>query len=180
MFAAEDETLHRLVAVKVFRLAEASPDSALRIASESRTLAAMRHPGLIAIYDVGTDESPGMGPCGYIVMELVAGPSLSRRLDDGPLSPAQTADVGAQIAAALAHVHAAKVMHRDVKPANVLLGRRTDGAHGYAAKLADFGIARQEDATRLTMDGLAVGTPNYLSPEQLRGHELGRQRTSTP
>src|SRR6185312_17391913 len=106
----------------------------------------------------------------YLVMELVAGPSLAAQLRAGPLNPAQTAALAGRLAATLAYVHASGVVHRDVKPANILLEPTPDG--GFAPRLADFGVARLVDSTRLTQAGMTVGTANYLSPEQAMGESV--------
>jgi serine/threonine protein kinase len=102
----------------------------------------------------------------YLVLELVPGPTLAQRLADRTLTPAQTAAVGTQVGAALDYVHGRGVVHRDVKPANILF-------NDSVAKLADFGIARAVDGPRLTEHGTAVGTANYLSPEQVKGGDVG-------
>ena len=103
----------------------------------------------------------------FVVTDLVEGPTLARRIRDGALEPGEVRRLGAQLAAGLAHVHDAGVVHRDVKPANVLLG---DGTH---ARLADFGIAVAIDGTVATETGCVVGTVAYLSPEQARGETVG-------
>jgi serine/threonine protein kinase len=127
------------------------------------------------VLDGGTAERPGLaGVPGataaghpFLVMELVDGPTLAAALREGPLDPGRAAAVGVQLAGALAYVHAYDVVHRDVKPGNVLLG--SDGR----VKLADFGIARLiGDTVRHTRTGTAIGTAAYLSPEQVEGAEV--------
>ena len=115
------------------------------------------------VYDAGTDDAGRP----WVVMELVLGETLADALRRGPLEPVRTAEVGRVLAEALAHVHAEGLVHRDVKPANVLLGR--DGR----VRLTDFGIARLVDAARVTATGLTVGTAGYLSPEQVTGSHVG-------
>ena len=116
--------------------------------------------------DSGIDGSVEGGRA-FVVTDLVEGPTLARRIRDGVLDPADVRRIGAQLAAALAHVHATDVVHRDVKPANVLLG------DGTQARLADFGIAVAIDGTVATEAGCVVGTAAYLSPEQARGQLVG-------
>jgi serine/threonine protein kinase len=173
VFGARDEVLGRAVAVKMFRFDTALGEQRGRIDAEMRLLASLHHPGLVAIYDAGVLENGETEGTPYLVMELVNGPSLSERLDSGPLGDADTARLGADLAGSLAHIHAAGIVHRDVKPANILLGAPTAAGTRHAVKLADFGIARMVDTTRLTVDGLTIGTPNYLSPEQAVGGEVG-------
>jgi tRNA A-37 threonylcarbamoyl transferase component Bud32 len=171
VYAAEDEVLGRPVAVKVFRVDAATGAEGRRIDAESRMLASFTHPGLVTVYDAGTCVVGGeLSP--FMVMELVNGPSLRRCLDDGPLGPEPTALLGAELAAALVHVHARGIVHRDVKPANILLTTNPgDGARA-SVKLADFGIARAVEAARLTTDGSTIGTANYLSPEQVESGDV--------
>jgi serine/threonine protein kinase len=154
-----DTRLDREVAIKVFRGVE--PVDRQRFDHEMRLLAGLRHPGLVEVYDGGED-----GDVGFIVLQLADGPSLADRLRDGPLGPEETDELVRTLAAALAHVHDQGIVHRDVKPSNVL--STGDGRW----LLGDFGIARLIDATRLTATGLAIGTPTYLAPEQLQGHPL--------
>ena len=162
VFRGDDEVLGRPVAVKVFRFDAGARDER-RIDTEVRTLAGLDHPGLVTIFDAG------IGPEPYLVMELVSGPSLALRLNAGTLSPAETAMIGRQLADTLAYVHRQGVVHRDIKPANVLLEQHDS----LVVKLADFGIARLARSPRITLHDTAVGTPNYLSPEQVEGTSAG-------
>ncbi|MDT4959332.1 MAG: eukaryotic-like serine/threonine-protein kinase [Pseudonocardiales bacterium] len=172
VYLARDVVLDRAVAVKLFRPDAAAADQADRYEREARLLAGLSHRGLVAVFDAGIDDSVPDEPKPFLVMELVDGDTLATRVAEGPIPAEQAAALGAQLATALAYVHGRGVVHRDVKPANILL---TDGAAGgpVTAKLTDFGIARLVDSTRMTMHGLTLGTPNYLSPEQVTGGEVG-------
>ncbi|MGH8961926.1 MAG: serine/threonine-protein kinase [Jatrophihabitantaceae bacterium] len=173
VFAAEDEVLRRPVAVKVFRSDAGTGEDPRRLQAEARTLAALRHPGLVMVLDAGAaPERAGELAAPYIVMELITGPTLSQRLTKGPLSALHTAVLGADLGTALAYVHAQGIVHRDVKPANVLFDTPTAAESPFAARLTEFGIARLVDSTRLTMHGMTVGTANYLSPEQARSSDV--------
>ncbi|MFI9009099.1 serine/threonine-protein kinase [Actinosynnema sp. NPDC053489] len=154
-----DVLLRRFVAVKVFRGGEVE---ARRFDNEVRTLAALSHPGLLSVYDVGTCDGTS-----FVVLQLVDGTTLRDRLFDGVFTPAQVRALGHQVADTLAHVHGQRVVHRDVKPANILL----DGSG--TTYLADFGLARSLDAARVTTTNVVVGTASYLAPEQVRGEEVG-------
>ncbi|KQY24507.1 hypothetical protein ASD16_02950 [Cellulomonas sp. Root485] len=175
---AHDVLLERDVAVKLFPAVLHGTDDLLRNRAEIRVLATLSHPGLVTLHDAGTVHGDDGSEQVYLVMELVEGPTLAERLRDGALDVDQTARVGRDVAAALATVHEREIVHRDLKPANILLtsadaldtGRRRGEP---AVKLADFGIARLADATRLTMTGMTLGTMSYLSPEQATGSELG-------
>jgi serine/threonine protein kinase len=154
---ATDLRLGRTVVVKIARTEAVELDTG-RFQNETRLLAGLRHPGLVTLYDAGTvDDRP------YLVMQYVPGGSLAGTLRAGPLPQAQVEAVGVALAEALAYLHEHHVIHRDLKPGNVLLG--ADGR----VYLADFGIARTLDAARVTATGLVIGTPAYLSPEQARG-----------
>jgi serine/threonine protein kinase len=177
VYLARDLVLDRPVAVKVFRTEVSGADRSDRQAvdrfeQEARLLAGLNHPGLVAVYDAGTDASVADHPRPFLVMELVQGATLAHRLEQGPIPADRAALLGADLAVALAHVHGRGVVHRDVKPANILLAAGED-ERVLSAKLTDFGIARLVDSTRMTMDGLTIGTPNYLSPEQATGGEVG-------
>ena len=159
VFEAEDERLHRRVAVKVFRSGPAAHRT--RFDTEVRMLASLDHPGLVRVFDAGEHDGDA-----FVVLELIDGPTLASRLPDGPLPPEEVADLGAALADALAYVHQRGVVHRDVTPTNVLCG--PDGR----PRLADFGIARLVDSTRLTASATAIGTAAYMAPEQVQGHEV--------
>jgi serine/threonine protein kinase len=160
VFRATDRVLQREVAVKVMRETADSETDRQRFTSEARMLAGLSHRNLVMVLDAGTTTDQP-----YLVMELVEGRTLSERA--AALSPDELADVGAQVADALAYAHTKGVVHRDVKPGNVLLG--DDGR----VKLADFGIARLlGDTVRHTRTGHAIGTAAYLAPEQVRGEDI--------
>lgn len=173
VYRGDDQVLRRPVAVKVFRFDTAAGEDRRRIDAEVRTLASLRHPGLVTVFDAGTAEEPGGDATPFLVMELITGPTLSRRLAAGPLTTEQTAELGADLATTLSYVHDTAIVHRDVKPANILLDTTTVGGAEFSAKLTDFGIARLLDSTRLTMHGMTIGTANYLSPEQALGQPAG-------
>ncbi|MFE3258944.1 protein kinase [Nocardia sp. NPDC059091] len=165
VWRAYDIALHREVALKEVR-AEGDAGSAEvqreRVLREARALARITHPNVVAIHHI-VDTPAEKHP--WIVMELVAGGSLADRMDEGPMSPGQAAWVGRGILAGLRAAHAVGVLHRDVKPPNVLL--RTDGS----PVLTDFGIAAVNDLTGLTSTGSVVGSLPYVAPERLQGHE---------
>ncbi len=161
VWRASDTVLHRDVALKAVRSdAEASDVSRERVLREARALARLNHPNVVTIHHiVDTDPHP------WLVMELVSGPSLQERLAAGPMTPVEAARLGRQVLSALRAAHAVGVHHRDVKPANVLL--RADGS----AVLTDFGIAGLRGSTSLTATGELVGSPEYIAPERIRGHD---------
>ncbi|MFJ9416957.1 protein kinase [Streptomyces sp. NPDC101227] len=164
---AVDHRLRRTVAVKTLSAELAQqPEFRTRFRREAHAAAALNHPGVATVHDVGEDDAGG-GIEPYLVMEYVEGRTLSRVLHDGALPVAQAADIAGQVLDALEHSHRHAIVHRDIKPANVMLT-----AAG-AVKVVDFGIAKalSEVATRLTGTGVAVGTPAYLAPEQINGHE---------
>lgn len=164
IYRATDTGLGRDVALKLLRPEYLrDPDFSSRFRQEAQSAASLSHPNVVTVYDYGEDPS---GP--YIVMELVDGEDLATILRrSGPLPPRQVARIGAGVARALAAAHARGLVHRDVKPGNVLL----QGDHAY---LTDFGLSKllDSDASRLTAPGRMVGTAEYLSPEQIRGEPV--------
>lgn len=165
VFRARDTVLARDVAIKLFHTDQADAIEPGRRLSEARVLAAFDHPSLVTLYDARLDAGDHV----YLVMEYVDGPSLQRRIEAGALEPAFVAALLVDLARALAAVHATGVVHRDVKPSNVLLRPTRHSPHGFEAVLADFGVAHLIDATRLTTPGTVIGTAAYLAPEQIRG-----------
>jgi len=160
VFRALDERLARPVAIKLFRGDAA--EELQRHEAEMRTLAQLDHPNLVTVYDAGdADGQP------YLVMQLIEGDTLADELRRGPIGPERTARYGAALADALAYVHAQGFVHRDVKPANVLIA--ADGR----VHLADFGIARLVDSAHVTRTGDVLGTPAYFAPEQVSGGGVG-------
>ncbi|MFI9757094.1 serine/threonine-protein kinase [Streptomyces sp. NPDC051963] len=161
VWRARDTVLHREVALKAVRPdAEASPVVRERVMREARALARLNSPHVVTVHQIIEAE-----PHPWIVMELVPGISLQQRLADGPLDPVEAARIGRQVLSGLRTAHAAGIRHRDVKPANILLG--PDGT----AVLTDFGIAALQGAGTLTATGEFVGSPEYIAPECLRGRD---------
>lgn len=166
---AVDENLGREVAVKLFRPNVTDDDENRRQQTETLLLATLNHPGLVTLLDAGTVQEEDGRTSTFLVMELVDGPDLRRTLKSGPLGPHETASLGADLADALNYVHSNGVIHRDVKPANILLYPQAENDTRLYPKLTDFGIARMTDATVATAHGATIGTANYLSPEQALG-----------
>lgn len=166
VYLARDEALGREVAVKVLRPlgppGERAPSEMVeRFQREAQAVALLSHPSVVRVYDQGVD---GEG-LPYLVMELVDGPTLAERLEqDGPLPLREVRTLGIQIASALGAAHDAGIVHRDVKPSNILCDRARDGLW----KLADFGIAHTADSS-LTITGQFLGTPSFAAPEALEG-----------
>jgi serine/threonine protein kinase len=158
---AWDTHLRRYVALKLFP-ATADATARQRFDSEIHLMAQLSHPNLVSVYDAGDSDS-----LSFVALQLVEGPTLRDRLADGPLDADQTRALGTDLADALTHVHSHCVMHRDVKPSNILLD--LDGM----PYLADFGLARLTGSTRLTKCDEMVGTAAYLAPEQVRGDDVG-------
>lgn len=171
VWRARDNALHRDVALKEVLPPDpaAAPGDSLgeretrqRVLREARALAQLRHPNVVIIHHIiDTPEHPHP----WLVMELVTGGSLADRLSWGPLSVPEAARIGRGVLSALRAAHAVGILHRDIKPGNVLL--RPDGS----PVLTDFGIAAVRDVTSLTMSGSVVGSPEYIAPERLRGEE---------
>ncbi|MBM7769899.1 serine/threonine protein kinase [Actinokineospora baliensis] len=157
---AVDTRLGRSVAVKLFH-PKADGATVSRLETEARLLAGLSHPGVVRVFDVAVDNQRP-----YLVMQLIEGGTLRDRLDGGPLPAGEVAGVGVRLAGILGYVHSRGIVHRDVKPSNVLVDE--EGVY-----LADFGIARALGGARLTSTGHCVGTAAYLSPEQVRGQLAG-------
>ena len=183
VWRARDTRLDRLVAVKRPHPVPESDENPARLAREARAAASINHPNLITVYDFGSDDT---GP--YLVLEFVDGPTLLELSDK--IDAATAMDIGAQVADALTAIHAAGIVHRDVKPANIIMSDR-------GPLLTDFGIASNHDATtQVTDPGTVVATPSYAAPEVLAGNtptpgsdvfslavtidELVRKATTTP
>ena len=160
IYRATDTGLGRDVALKLLRPEYLrDPDFSSRFRQEAQSAASLSHPNIVTVYDYGEDPS---GP--YIVMELIDGEDLATILRrSGTLPPRQVARIGAGVARALAAAHARGLVHRDIKPGNVLIG--TDGQ----VKVVDFGIARAIAEAQVTLPGTTLGSVHYFSPEQARG-----------
>ncbi|HEX8260835.1 MAG TPA: protein kinase [Rubrobacteraceae bacterium] len=166
VFLGRDEVLERPVAVKILNPGHGSTDIGARFRREGRTAARLAHPNIVQVYDAGEGEFEGR-EVSYIVMEYVPGGDLKRLIDEkGPLANDELAKLGADVSSGLAHAHANGVIHRDIKPHNILID-----AYG-RPKLSDFGIARAVDATYATRTGSYLGTALYSAPEQLRGEQV--------
>jgi serine/threonine-protein kinase len=170
VFRARDGQLGRTVAIKVMNMAIAArSDAGERFRREAQAVAALRHPGIVEVHDfaAATEHDPA-----YIVAELIEGPTLRAFLDGrrGRLLPEVAVLIAAQVADALAMAHEHGIVHRDVKPDNVMLEKR-----GAAARvvLTDFGVAHITGLETMTASGALVGSPAYMSPEQARGHDVG-------
>jgi len=163
VWLARDERLERHVAVK--RIPVSGPDAAARAEKEALAAARLSHPAVVSLYEAGRDDRAV-----YLVSELVRGRTLAALLAEGALSDRDVALAGMALCDALAHAHGRGVIHRDVKPGNVLVPEGgADGAHPVAAKLTDFGIARIAGDDALTVTGDVVGTLAYMAPEQAEG-----------
>ncbi|NUT25815.1 MAG: protein kinase [Streptomyces sp.] len=172
VWRAVDEVLDRLVAVKEMRIdgldQEDTRTRRERTLREARATARIDHPNVVRVYDV-VDEGERL----WIVMELVAGRSLERIMaEEGPLGPGEAARIGMGLVAALRQVHARGVLHRDIKPGNVLVEAEAANGRGRVV-LTDFGIAAIQDAKALTMVGMLVGSPDYMAPERVSGRPQG-------
>ncbi|HVA27618.1 MAG TPA: protein kinase, partial [Candidatus Baltobacteraceae bacterium] len=165
VYCGTDTVLRRRVAIKVLRPQYAADDEFVRrFYQEAESAARLSHPNIVNTYDVGRE-----GDTYYIVMELVDGPSLAEVIAaDGKLPEPVAIDYAAQICNGLAYAHRAGLLHRDVKPANILVTKDD------VVKLSDFGIARavSQHTMTLTKPGLVMGSVYYISPEQAQGHDL--------
>jgi len=155
------ESLQREVAIKELLGQQRDKESSSRFRREAMALAGFRHQNIVTLYDlIDKEEVP------YMILELVNGVTLNELVKEGPLPPEVAAVIAARLASALEHAHRANITHRDIKPSNVMIG--FDGE----VKLMDFGIAKDEDLASLTRKGLAIGTPAYMSPEQVSAGKI--------
>ncbi|CAM3325019.1 serine/threonine-protein kinase [Corallococcus soli] len=153
------ELLQREVAIKeLLPEGQRDKEALSRFRREALALAAFRHQNIVTLYDL-VEKNDSL----FMVMEYVDGPTLHALIKDGPLPPDVAAVIGARIASALDHAHFRRIIHRDLKPANVMLTKSGE------VKLMDFGIAKDVGLEALTQQGMAVGTPSYMSPEQVTG-----------
>lgn len=166
VYLAKDPLIGRLVALKTIRPSAHAEDEDTqefqqRFVREAQAAGILNHPSIVTVHDIGQDEPSGMS---FIAMEYVEGHNLKEVLAQGrPLSFEQAADVIAQVAEGLDFAHAKGIVHRDVKPANIIL------LEGHRAKITDFGIAKITSSVNLTTTGQFLGTPNYMAPEQIKG-----------
>jgi serine/threonine-protein kinase len=168
VYKATDRILERTVAVKI--LAEHLSDDerfVARFRREALAVAKLIHPNIVQVYDTGVDDGRH-----YIVMEYVEGRSGAQILQrQGPVEPETAAEIGIQACAGLDYAHRRGIIHRDVKPGNLMIVGGPVGGGEMTVKLTDFGIARAIEQTRITQVGSVVGTAAYLAPEQVRGEE---------
>src|SRR5512141_780812 len=166
VYLAKDPLIGRLVALKTTRPAAHSDDDETkefqqRFVREAQAAGILNHPSIVTVHDIGQDEPTGVS---FISMEYVEGQNLKEVLAQGrPLPFDQIGDIIAQVADALDFAHAKGIVHRDVKPANIIL------VEGNRAKITDFGIAKIATSGNLTTTGQFLGTPNYMAPEQIKG-----------
>src|SRR5215208_2915611 len=161
VYRAFDERLQRHVAIKEIQVSDRR-----RAIREAQAVARLNHSNVVTLYELGSH-----GNRAVLVSELVDGPTLDELARSGALTDRGVAEAGTGVAAALAHAHARSVVHRDLKPQNIVVG--DDGTGGRRAKLMDFGIARIAGAPTLTATGEVVGTLSYMAPEQAEGHDAG-------
>lgn len=162
VYKAQDLVLERFVALKFLPAGRGNPHSRRRLLQEARTASRLDHPNVCTIFEVEEIDDGDL----FIAMALCEGETLRERISPGPLDVEEALALTCQIAAGLAHAHARGVVHRDIKPANLILSPSGQ------LRIVDFGIAVQADRSRLTREGVAVGTVAYMSPEQLRGRSV--------
>ncbi len=170
VFQAEDEKLHRHVAVKILRKEfPEDPSQQKRWEREARTIARLHHPGIVGLYDIGELDDGAE----FLIMEFLQGVDMSRKLRiDGAGTPSQVYQPVQQVGDALNCAHENSVIHRDLKPANLFMTAST--SNSFQMKVVDFGLAKSlnEEYRSLTMTGVLIGSPSYMSPEQIRGQKV--------
>jgi serine/threonine protein kinase len=164
VYEAEDEMLQRQVAVKMLMLSD-DPEERVqheaRFRQEAKAAGGLSHPNVVTIYDLGRE-----GDWLYIAMELLHGVELRELMNKGTLTLAQNVDLAAQVASGLSAAHRRGIVHRDVKPSNIMV------LEGHLAKIMDFGVARMQTSEVKTQTGVMLGSPKYMSPEQVGGHPV--------
>jgi serine/threonine protein kinase len=165
VYLAQDESLNRRVAIKLIKTGTlAGPETQARFNLEAEVVAQLRHPNIVSIHDIGDDEASEFS---YVVLEYVDGGDLGRRMKDRPSQPEEAARLVITLARAVDYAHSMGIIHRDLKPSNILLTR--DGT----PKISDFGLAKligeREEEEAVTAEGMILGTPSYMAPEQARG-----------
>ena len=164
VYLCDDESLQRQVAIKTLLLPDDAGDRSqleARFRQEAKAAAGLNHPGIITIHDIGRE-----GDWLYIAMELLKGTELRDRLQQGAMPLDEAVDIAAQVAAGLAVAHAQGVVHRDIKPGNIMMIGQGQ------AQIMDFGIARMKSSDVRTQSGTMMGSPKYMSPEQVGGHPV--------
>ena len=170
VYRAEDMRLRRTVAIKMMHAADGPVDSTERAHTEHTLLASLSHPSLVTLFDA--QLAPGRPQ--YLVMEFVDGPTLAARMAVGPIPEPQLAGITRDLARGLAAVHDAGIVHRDVKPSNVLMTHVGDrDGERWIAKLADFGVACELGESPVMAPGVVLGTLTFMAPEQLRDTDPG-------
>ena len=168
VYKAEDPNLDRIVALKTIILEEASEgrkEYEKRFFVEAKAAGKLNHPNIVTAYDFGEEEGVA-----YLAMELVEGIDLRQRLKEGgALPPIDAVEIAQQVAEGLGYAHERGVVHRDIKPGNIMLPRRNQ------AKIMDFGLARMRAADHKTSTGMVLGTPKYMSPEQVAGQPVDQR-----
>jgi serine/threonine-protein kinase len=167
VYRAQDPALDRVVALKTILLNEdsgARRDYQKRFSLEARAAGKLTHPNIVTTYDFGEE-----GDLAYLAMELLEGTELRERMNDGALAVAEAVGIAIQVADGLGFAHERGVVHRDIKPANIMLLERGD------VKIMDFGIARMRSADQMTSTGIVVGTPRFMSPEQVSGQPVDQR-----
>ena len=167
VYKAEDPNLDRVVALKTIILdkdAEGRAEYQKRFLTEAKAAGKLNHPNIVTTFDFG--EVDGMA---YLAMELLEGTDLRKRVQQGPIPAIEAVEIGCQVAEGLAYAHQRGIVHRDIKPANIMLPDRG------AAKIMDFGLARMRVADHKTSTGIVLGTPRYMSPEQISGQPVDQR-----
>jgi serine/threonine-protein kinase len=166
VYKAEDPALDRVVALKTISLAEAEgrKDYEKRFMLEAKAAGKLTHPNIVTIFDFGEEDD-----LAYMAMELLEGTELRARMRQGAIPAAEAVDIALQVAEGLAFAHEHGVVHRDVKPGNIMLLERGP------VKIMDFGIARMRHADHKTSTGMVLGTPRYMSPEQISGQPVDQR-----